>query len=332
MGFFGKLKDKVKDTTGLGLNATEQYNRAYEKGVLLTNYDTAAKNFEAASEKFSKDGNTQMAQRASANARLYSLLATRDCATISSVAQALEQLPEIETIGRQNEMTPTKPVVTELRALHLQFQGDNAADSVQKAALYKQAGETMMQLGYGSPQLAEKLGLNGPMDKCATRALYCMGLSDYHNALAVVLESPELAHDALQRASSLFRQAKDDSYQKQMDGYIDAVQAKRHCWMCGREMQGRDFFFKYYPTTVEKYHHHLIESRKEDTGMLDTAGSVTLCTICGEAIEAQADRYALQRMKELREWVAPILENHNDRLKAHDERLTRLESLAHKHS
>ncbi len=96
-------------------------------------------------------------------------------------------------------------------------------------------------------------------------------------------------------------------------------------------MQGKDIFYRYYPASIEKYHSNLIGNLKRDGGMVDKPGYVTLCTVCGSAIETQADKYATVRANEVREWAAPIFENHNNRINDLVEAVNRLNSLSHRH-
>jgi hypothetical protein len=188
-----------------------------------------------------------------------------------------------------------------------------------------------MKLGMAPIPFAEKLKFDGPADKAMLHAFYCTALADYHDALCILMESPPQAHDRLQKAAAEFRQATVNNRADSTESFIKQVQAERHCWMCGRKMQGRDIFYRYYPASTQKYHNHVIQDLKQDTGMIDSPGNVTLCTVCGSAVEKQADLYATKRMNELKEWVTPILQNHNDLLEEHARRLRSLENVAHRH-
>jgi len=325
MGFLDKMKGLGKEM-GIGLSAQEQYRRAYEKGVLLQppDYSSAAKHFATASEKFLEEGNQSMAQHAQANAALYGLISSRDHSGISEVIQALEPVADIERIGSQDETIQTAPLIAELTALQYEHQAELSDSNANKKAEYAKAADGFMKLGTSPLQVAERLQLKGPVDKAMLRAFYCGALSDYYSALSVVMASPTQAHDFLQKAAAEFRQAMVTDWPKTVDDYIKQVSSKSHCWMCGREMQGRDLFYRYYPARTEEFHTHLLESSNEDLRMIDTPGNVTVCTVCGSAIENQADRYATMRANEVREWVTPILQAHNERLRA-------LESMAHRH-
>lgn len=333
MGFLDKIKESAKDATGIGLSAQEQYARAYEKGVFLQppDYSSAAKHFATASDKFNKEANQEMVQRARANAMLYQLISSRDCSDLAEVIQALEPVPEIEQIGSRDEMIPTAPLITELTAFQHEYRAETADESADKEAGYRDASNALMKLGASSLQIAEILQLSGPIDKAMLRVFYCGALADYFAALNVVMRSPAEAHDFLQKAATGFRQSKAKDWGETVDGYIEQVISKRYCWMCGREMQGKDIFYQYYPASTKEYHSSIIESLKQDSGMIDIADSVTLCTVCGSAIELQADQYATMRVEELKEWIEPILESHQEALENHDRRLDSLEDAAHTH-
>jgi len=135
-----KMKGVGKEM-GIGLNSNEQYNRAYQKGVLLQppNYSEAAKQFAAASEKYLKEGNQGMAQRAQANALLYELVATGNQTLVPDTIKALEPLPEIERLGSQTEMVPTNPIVVELTALSYEIQANKDESNESKAQKYREA-------------------------------------------------------------------------------------------------------------------------------------------------------------------------------------------------
>ena len=105
-GFF----DKVRHTTGLGLDQNELYNRAFEKGVLLKKFYDAADIFDKAARKYSELGDPLMATQALANSLLYRYLASRDANIIALLLQKLSGLQQIEVIGSQTETMPTGPL------------------------------------------------------------------------------------------------------------------------------------------------------------------------------------------------------------------------------
>ncbi len=272
-----------------------------------------------------------MAQRSRANSTLYSLLNSKNWASMSDAAAILESLPEIERIGSDKEMVRTAPLVTELKALQLEHQAEQIESSGEKKQAYAQASDLLMTLGMESLSFADILGVSGPTDKALLRAYYDGALSDYYGALTEVEVSPARAHDYLQKSAVRFRQAGVSDWSSKVESYMEQVKTKRHCWLCGREMQGRNIFYQYYPANTEQYHKKLIETSGGDTGMLDTEGSVTLCTVCGSAIEKQADIYAMKRSNEVREWVTQSLQSHQEALTDHARRLQLLEDLAHSH-
>src|SRR3954464_2870656 len=104
MGFM----DSLKKATGVGLNANEHYDRAYEKGVLLgpEKFAEAVGLFETAARKAAESGDVQTQTRALANSRLYGFITSGDVRLLPDLYQLLSQLTEVEQIGSRSEMMP----------------------------------------------------------------------------------------------------------------------------------------------------------------------------------------------------------------------------------
>ena len=92
-------------------------------------------------------------------------------------------------------------------------------------------------------------------------------------------------------------------------------------------MQGRNYHFRYYPAATSEYHRHVVEARKEDSGMLDRGGSVTLCTVCGSAIERQADEYASRRAHDVQAWAQELIASQATEIASLRSRVSSLEGL-----
>jgi predicted nucleic acid-binding Zn ribbon protein len=161
------------------------------------------------------------------------------------------------------------------------------------------------------------------------RGAYYNALADYHGAFDAIASSPEKAHDSLARAAVGFRHAQQADLAAMVESHIEDVQTKRHCWTCGREMQGRNYHFRYYPATASEYERNVVEARKEDSGMLDRAGSVTLCAVCGSAIERQADEYASRRAGEVQTWARERFASQSAEIAALKSRVSSLENSGH---
>ena len=324
MGFL----DKVKDATGIGLTADEQYRRAYEKGVFLQppDYSAASKHFSAAAEKFRKDGNVAWADRAEANALMYRLVETRDFALLSPLQRSLERIGEIERPASQEETVATLALIDELRALQSERRGETAVDLAAKASEYRTAAVLVTRLGTMPLTFADRLGLKGPTDKALARGAYYDALADYHSALDTIANSPEKAQDGFHRAAVGFRHAQQPDLVDMVEAQIEDISAKRHCWTCGREMQGRNHHFRYYPAAITPYYREVVDARKEDAGMLDRGDSVTLCAVCGSAIERQADAYASRRASEVQAWAQELFATQSAEIAAIRSRVSSLES------
>lgn len=331
MGFLDKMKQGIKDATGLGLDVQEQYKRAYEKGVLIKDYAAATKNFSKAAEKAHEAGDEETMKRARANAAVYKLLADKSMSDLRDAIEALEAIPEIEQIGTDQESVPTGPWVAELSAIEAEVNAARNNDLGAKRDGYLKSSELYMKVGSSPILFIEKFLPQGPREKAMDRSYYMSAYADYVSAQLAILTAPQSAEDSLHKASMKFRQAKSDDGAKMSEEYLEKVKAKRHCWICGREMQGHEIHYYYYPATVHPFHKQQVKAANGDVGMVDRDNSVTICTVCGTAIENQANRYATMRAKEVREWAEEKFESVFSKLSNIESRLSHVESLAHKH-
>ena len=330
MGFLDKMKHGIKDATGLGLDVQEQYKRAYEKGVLVKDYPAAVKNFQKAAEKAQEAGDEETMKRARANAAIYKLLEDHTLDDLHSAIESVGAVSEIEQIGTDQESVQTGPWVAELSALEAEVIAFDNKDLAAKRDGFTKASELYMKVGSTPLAFVERFRQDGPKEKAMERSYYTSAYADYVSAQLAVLTTPQSAEDSLHKASMKFRQAKSDDGAKMSDEYLEKVQAKRHCWMCGREMQGKGIHYFYYPTVVHPFHKELLKSANDDVGMLDNEDSVTICAVCGTAIERQADRYATARANAVREWAAGQFERVDAQLNNIESRLSRVESMAHR--
>jgi hypothetical protein len=78
--------ESLKKATGVGLSASEHYDRAFEKVVLLgpSNYEKAVELFEAAAKKPARRATASPRTRATANAALYKFITTGDQAALET--------------------------------------------------------------------------------------------------------------------------------------------------------------------------------------------------------------------------------------------------------
>jgi len=311
----GLGKNIVDSVERIGLDAEEQYKRAYLKGVNVQDWGSAAKDFHGAYKKFQSEKiNNDIVLRAQANSKIYGLIHSKDRSNIDEVIEALEVQEQIEKVGTEGIFVPAKQLIAELKAIQLEYQADLAQSQSEKGKLYLKAAELLKELGDEDLLFADKIGILGPIDKALLRAHYYDAFSNYYNGLAEVMISPAHAHELFIDALEKSMQAGATDLSSEIENHIDYIKVKRHCWMCGREMQGRNTHFKYYPTNVAPYHKKLLESSGDDVNMLDTADSVTLCSVCGSVIEKQADIYAAKKADEVFEKIKPLLNKLANRL------------------
>jgi len=328
MGVMDKLKSGLKDATGLGLDATEQYQRAYTKGVYVKDLDSAVTSFEKAAEKYDKAGERDAANQALANAAIYSLLASKNLELLQSTIEKLSNVSEIEQLWTDKETANPKIWIDELSAYNEAYLGEASKNLTEKCDRYRAAGDFMLRVGSAPLTFAEILDLDGPRDKAMIRSYYYTGHADHFDAHRLVFSAPEDAENALQKSLTRFKQANENDWSGKIEVMLNKIKTKRHCWMCGREMQGEEFHFAYYGTTVSDYNKSQVQKNNEDAGMLDKENFVTICLVCGTAIENQANRYAKLRADEVKKWATRIFENHEDRMDALASRISYLERSA----
>ena len=324
MGFLDSIKAAAKEHTGLGVNGIEQYSRAYTQGIFKQDYGEAIKIFTKAEKLLIQEGNAEMAKRAKANAVLYALVSSLDRSLLPNVINCLSAITEIERIGTQQEMIPAEPLAMELTAINTECQINSSMTDEEKKDTYKAASVSLEKCPNAELQFIEKLKLPGPSDKAINRIYYYTGLSDFHAGLTVMDDSPTQAQDLFQRAESYFEQAHVEDWKMRLKKLLADISIKRHCWMCGRENQGQDIFFKEYPANIKNYHHHIVKELQQDEKMLGT-NSLTLCTACGSTIEEQSDLYATTRMNEVRVWAQEIFNEHTQVLNQHAEHIAQNE-------
>jgi len=331
MGLMDKLKSGLKDATGLGLDATEQYQRAYTKGVYIEDYESAISCFEKAAEKYEKAGEREGANQALANAAIYRLVATKNLELLPTVIEKLSTISEIEQLFTDKETVNTSVWIDELSAYNEARLGEASQDLLEKRDRYKTAGDLMLKVGAAPLTFAEKLNLDGPCDKAMIRSYYYAGHADHFDSHRLVYSVPEEAENALQKSMMRFKQANETEWSDKVEVMLNQVKAKRHCWMCGREMQGEEIHFRYYPTNITEYIKAQIQKNNEDAGMLDREKHVTICNVCGLTIEKQANHFAKMRAEEVKNWATEILGKHEERMDAIARRLSNLEESYRNH-
>jgi hypothetical protein len=317
------LFDKIKDVTGIALSGPEQYKRAYEKGVFLQppDYVKAAEHFATAQDKFNKEGNLAMAQRAAANSILYRFKKSPSASLLPELLAALQPLPEIEQLGSDKELVPTGSWISEIEALLAEL----SAEQQKSAAGFGEASRLFQKMGSIPLHFAPMLNRHGPVDNAMDRCFYCLASSNVLEANRVMLESPERASDLLQKSLVAFNQGKTKDRADEVQITLNRARMKRHCWMCDREVQGAETYYFNYPADVTPYHGALVQSLQQDVGLVDVEkGTVVLCSVCGTAVERQADRYAVRRMNELKSELWPVLQRMQGEINEQQAQIKRL--------
>ena len=297
-GFF----DKVRYTTGLGLNQDELYNRAFVKGVLLTNYREASDIFEKAARKFTETGDQMMAAQATANSLLYRYLATGDDRVIQQLIQALSMLPQIEKIGSQTETMPVPPLCAELDCRMVEAAIKQAQDDPMKLRdLHRYARDKFQMIQQN--ELYTYAAVPAPdehNDKSMARFFYHNGMYAYYEAMIKKGTDPAAASDDLSLAGQSFRRCDDQKWLQVVTTLLENWRISRTCWICHREMQGYELHFTMCRATITPYTKSILERLKQDSSSVSLeTGQIAVCTPCGSMVTIKAEMEADKVRREL---------------------------------
>lgn len=321
--------DKMRYTTGLGLNQNELYVRAFEKGVLLKKFYDAADTFDKAAKKFTETGDQMMATQAIANGLLYRYLASGDPGLVSPLIQTLSNLPQIEVIGSQTEMMPTGPLCAELDCRMVEAALVQAQDDVMRSRdLHKLARDKFQAIirnplityGYVAAQ-------DGHNHKADMRHFYHSGMYSFYEAMTKKNRDPSAASDDLSLASQAFRRCNDQAWVQRVSTLLENWRISRTCWLCHREMQGSDLHFTMCRSIVTPYTKHILEILKQDSSTMSMDGRIAVCTPCGSMVTFKA----MQEADKLRQELMPRIEALAGTIRDLDSRVAWLERKAHSH-
>ena len=339
MGLF----DKVKKATGLGLTPTEHYDRAFEKGVLLgpENFTAAIGMFEKAATKAEEAGESDIAQRARANAALYQFVTSGDMGALSTLQTAMQGLTEIEQVGSRQDMMPTAPLDGEITARLVEAHADqtDSTDHINSSAAHNRAAGAFKPIFNQELFTYQYHGSGLHLGHAKDRFFYHSGMAAWHDAVNAASLNPETAAEHMGKALNLFKQCSDEPWASRSQDWLQKCRLKRTCWVCSREFQGEGIHYNHYSATIPPYVTQVVQNLGQDETMLDAPNErLVLCSTCGSVVERIADNYATMRMDELRNELIPVIETLTGRIAQNEaniqtlaSRLSRVESSAHRH-
>lgn len=299
------ILEKMRDTLGFGLDEVELYNRAFEKGVLLNDFNKAVQLFHAAAKKFLEKGDQMMARQALANAKLYGYLATKDPSMLSPLLQNLSLLQQIEKIG-QMAMMPVRPLCAELDCRLVEASIAQAQGNIdQLRDLHKLASEKFSTI-IDNPLITYEYVQSGDGhdEKASDRHFYHYGMYRFYEAMLKKDIDPAAAIDNLAQAREAFQRCNDQKKLQMVATYLDKWRIKRTCWMCGREIQGLELHFLMCNARVTPYVIRRLEELNQDSFTADLQDSkIAVCTTCWSMVTfraaEEADKVRQELTKEL---------------------------------
>lgn len=322
---------------GFNLEDDEQYARAFQKGVLLRRFDSAAQEFDKAAKKFTEKGNTLMATRAAANALLYRYLVTKDIQQVTPLLQTLLQklqsleqqgIQEIEEIGSQTNFISIKELSAELDCRMVEvdiIQAQN--DQLRSRDLHKKAADKFQAIR--NIQLKTYTIVppgDEHTDKAITRYFFHSGMFSYYEALLKKNYNPSAAADDLAQANQSFRACNNQTWQQRVTPLLDNWRLMRTCWVCHREMQGNELHFSMSQADIAPYIQKQVEKSSQDS-ISEDGKRIVVCAPCGSMVMYKARHEADIVRKELN----VKLDKAMDIIQSQHERINRLERMAHHH-
>ena len=304
---------------GLGLSASDRYQRAFEKGVLLGDFVSATRLFEDAANEYEKRGDIVGQHQAMANARLYEYIHTKKPAVLPKLLSHLQHLAEIECIGSATETMPASKLAAELQA---------RLSEVKIGKLGKGAGHNALAFAHAEardrfePLLSESL-VTYPLvvedeygNSAQERYYYHAARVSWHDAQTKVKDNPAAAAEEMSQAVMYYRRAGYARGEQASARALSDLRLMRTCWLCGREMQGQGVNFAYQSTKVSSYHLSLLEKGNQDCSSLDLENSkVAVCVVCQGLIacvaRGLATEIAAQKIKPLEQQLRKLSQKVN---------------------
>jgi hypothetical protein len=320
--------EKMKYTTGIGLNEVELYNRAYEKGVLLKDFNKAADTFTDAARKYAEKGNQLLAAQAHANSMLYCYLAAGNASILPQLLQVLCGLPQIETIGERT-MMPTAPLCAELdcRVVEARITQASADDISSLRDLHKRASEKFKAI-LGNPLFTYSYirSGDGHDERADQRHFYHNGMYLYYEAMVKKDSDPSAASGELTRASQSFQLCNDQRWVQTVKALLENWRISRTCWICHREVQGYELHFSMCSATVTPYTKRLLEVLKQDTSTIDLdKKKIVVCTPCGSMVTFKAAEKAAEEADKVRQELTVKLNSARSSIVALESQVSSLE-------
>lgn len=315
---------KAMGAVGVGLSATDHYERAFTKGILLgpEQYPTAIGLFEAAAQQAAKEGNGLLEQQALANASLYNFVTTGDLGQLHALRGNLVNLQQIEKIGTRNEMMPAQPLVQEIDARLAEVNAERipATDHAARAQAHRGVAEAFKPL-FTSQLVTYGIHPDGlDADTAQARFFFHTGLSSWHEAISTIEADPDGAAQHMSKALNAFQQCNNPEWVQRSQDWLQRARLRRTCWICHREFQGWDTHFHHVPARLKPYVKTVVEKLGQDVSTIDEAsGHVVVCVTCGSLLESAVDA----RLAAMEQRMGTTIVDLQNRLSAMEQRLRR---------
>ncbi len=327
MGLFGELKM----ATGLGLDASQAYQRAFDKGVMLgpAQFPAAADMFQAAAEKIGPS-DPAWAARAVANSHLYRFLASPTPPLAHLAVNALGQVREIEMPGSADELIEASKLAAELNARMLEQGARGMAGGAPPEAIadaYRRAAYAWLAIPTWRPVTFDLVAEEAFADDGTVRFFLNAAHAAMHDAAAARSRDPDLAAEHYALAQQAFGRCGAAANKAEAAELLRCCRVERPCWFCGRLARGLGDGLRRLASTRTDYVAKLARQDRERGEAYDPAGAIFACAACAGAVDAVAEQRADAVRRELGGAIAQM----RAELETIQRRLAHVESQAHRH-
>jgi hypothetical protein len=284
--------------------AEDEWTKAYQKGVNLgrQKWPDAVSHFMEASKAYGEAGNQERQREAYALAAFFNALVRNDPQSWLSSSQATAAIGDTQLnigfnasaadISRQSQVMRDDIVATD---------GVKETGGSYNPEALRQVAKEYMELT-GADLVVWKI-LKEEVDP-ARRANYFLGLASLNEANALVQKDPRKAVAMLSQAVTHFDISESDplGVKGRAKDLRDRASVSGKCWICGREVQGKDIHFVTLPAEVSEY---MREKHGSSVPSSLIENGIVACKSCFTSVRNLADSIALayynQAIQELRQ-------------------------------
>jgi len=280
----------------------EQIMQSGHDALLRGGFAEALGNYNAASLKFSKQGNVMSSRLADSYAAIVAIAQNpSNTRLFYSAIQSVRSLGDVTlklglseisapVLANEIELLASEIDVLNIRAMTSAEHADKARRLRELASRFRtETADTVLVL----PELFFKQSILGE-----SKAIPLSAHAEEAMAESLVMDDPKAAAEHMQTARLLWMQAGRQDLVDNAASRVRSYGMAARCWFCGREISGEGIHFLAMPSDLTE----LVKKTAKDSALpaFDPSQSqIYACKGCHSAIYKMADARAIERMQEL---------------------------------